>query len=94
MNEQLNLINQCIESYGVIPDNVCTRLMEQIEQILATRPTCGKEQRKFLDEVESDKFVWLPYSNGLIANNNHGNNPTNIFQVNFKADLQKVQKGE
>ena len=24
-----------------------------IEQILASRPTCGEEQRKFLDEVEN-----------------------------------------
>jgi len=47
---------------------------------LASRPTCGKEQRKFLDEVElviyrsDDTFV--------------------VLNQRFKTDLQKVIKGK
>lgn len=49
-------------------------------EFLASRPTCGKEQRKFLDEVElviyrsDDTFV--------------------VLNQRFKTDLQKVIKGK
>lgn len=31
--------------------------MNELKSILASRPTCGKEQRKFLDEVEKKAEV-------------------------------------
>lgn len=56
-------------------------------------PTCGEEQRKFLDElaikyelkteiVDNTSFVYL------------ANAPSIIYQYDFKADLQKVMTGE
>ena len=52
INEKLNLIKKCVESYQIIPDNVAIMLMEQITNILSTIHVCGEEQRKFLDEIE------------------------------------------
>jgi len=51
-----------------------------INEILASRPTCGKEQRKFLDEVE--KLVFS--SNDTFA----------ILEKRFNSDLEKVTQGE
>lgn len=58
---------------------------------LACRPTCGKEQRLFLDEVE--KFS---YDSGdkIIYKTEHFGDISIIFQDDFTADLQKVIKGE
>jgi hypothetical protein len=59
---------------------------------LASRPTCGVEQRKFLDEVENGKLQ-IREEGGIIE--------TKILiedscmtQYDFKSDLQKVIKGE
>ena len=56
------------------------RWYDQFVLWLASRPTCGVEQRKFLDEVER-----LVYSS---------DDRFFILQKLFKADLQKVIQGE
>ncbi|ATN94987.1 hypothetical protein [Leptospira phage LE3] len=54
---------------------------------LASRPTCGKEQRKFLDEVEK-----LEYQQGL---GYKYENEYVFLSKNFKQiNLQKVIQGE
>jgi len=55
---------------------------------LASRPTCGKEQRKFLDEVE--KFIFNHLIGGYVPE--HGDSM--LFQSEFESDLQKVVQGE
>ena len=56
---------------------------------LRSRPTCGVEQRKFLDEIERD---------GKIGGENDDRievgDWTQIVPSDFTADLQKVIKGE
>lgn len=56
-------------------------------EFLATRPTCGVEQRKFLDEIEKlelDDDGDLLY--GILGHT--------IFQSQFKANLTEVQNGK
>ena len=40
INEKLNLIKKCVESYQIVPDNVAIMLMEQITNILSTIHVC------------------------------------------------------
>jgi hypothetical protein len=62
---------------------------------LANRPTCGVEQRKFLDEVE--KGDWHDTGDddpefrieGIMVGDE-----TFLFRKDFTADLEKVIKGE
>lgn len=72
---------------------------------LASRPTCGIEQRKFLDEVEKlDEFKYLSYSDddgegevvGLFYKTcrEDGLEESVLFDYDFIADLSKVIKGE
>ncbi len=59
---------------------------------LASRPTCGVEQRKFLDEVE--KRTWITtHAEYTIAMAN-GTPGYSLYQQDFVADLDKVIKGE
>lgn len=107
LNEQLKqLIEQLIKEYErENPENLarnayyCLPTNKYIEFYtdkfikwqLATRPTCGQEQRKFLDEVE--KYGVFEY------NIRHGCNQIYIRESeiscdDFTADLSKVIKGE
>jgi len=85
----MNQLNKLIELYerenpgkSAIVDigHLITVYTDDFVLWLATRPTCGKEQRKFLDEVElviyrsDDTFV--------------------VLNQRFKTDLQKVIKGK
>jgi hypothetical protein len=57
---------------------------------LASRPTCGIEQRKFLDEIEKGK-----YYKGIASNTGGILLPLlYIPQDSFESDLQKVTQGE
>ena len=61
-------------------------------EFLASRPTCGKEQRKFLDEVEKEgEYVddGRRFGKGIDIGKISA-----IYQFDTKADLQKVIKGE
>jgi len=60
---------------------------------LASRPTCGKEQRLFLDEVEKFNYrkVNIGTTDECITSDDCG---VIIWQSKFIADLQKVTKGE
>jgi hypothetical protein len=59
-----------------------------VEFILASRPTCGVEQRKFLDEVEKGKLLSNYRGDGVIDIKH-----TTIEQRDFEARLEKVIKG-
>lgn len=59
---------------------------------LASRPTCGKEQRKFLDEVEKLKYEVILGCDGLAKE--LGDDQPIIYGSDFDSDLQKVIKGE
>lgn len=57
---------------------------------LQSRPTCGKEQRLFLDEVEqAGIFVNEPIFQGVTFPQG-----SVLDQDDYDADLQKVVKGE
>jgi len=60
---------------------------------LATRPTCGKEQRLFLDEVEK-KGILGSVGGIIIKSKSDYKDPIVIEQSEFNADLSKVIKGE
>ena len=59
---------------------------------LANRPTCGVEQRKFLDEVET-KGEMAEHGSHLTLD---GKNTRyyELLQIDFVSDLSKVIKGE
>lgn len=59
---------------------------EEFVEWLASRPTCGKEQRKFLDEVEGNAY--LDSSGDMIL---HG---ACLFQEDIESAFHKVIKGE
>ena len=101
----MNELNKLIEQFAKEEDTPAFMIHALIREVedekgtwlnklldwLASRPTCGKEQRKFLDEVENDEYYIDERNNirhkktGLVA---HG--------VDFEGicDLQKVIKGE
>jgi len=103
----MNQLNKLIEQYEtenpgkkakekiylVNGEWVCNRYTNEFVLWLATRPTCGVEQRKFLDEVE--KFEHSQSNIGtndkLISSHDKG---VLIWQSKFTADLNKVIKGE
>lgn len=91
INEKLNLIKKCVESYQIIPDNVAIMLMEQITNILFTIHVCGEEQRKFLDEVEKLNYEVLV---GYGVAKQLGDDEPIIYESDFIADLAKVIRGE
>ena len=59
---------------------------------LASRPTCGVEQRKFLDEVEKLKYEVVLGCDGLAKE--LGDDQPIIYGSDFSANLSKVIKGE
>ena len=59
---------------------------------LASRPTCGKEQRLFLNEVEANWYY--DEDNDFIANTDQGQE-SNIFADEMESvDLRKVIRGD
>ena len=58
---------------------------------LASRPTCGVEQRKFLDEIR-EKFYYNKEEQGLT---NQGNEYDILYQDTFtKCNLQELMEGK
>lgn len=63
-------------------------------EFLASHPTCGEEQRKFLDEIEKT-YKFKDMGMGvLIKKKNWRHDVTEIMQKDFAADLSKVIKGD
>ncbi len=61
---------------------------------LSSRPTCGEEQRNFLDEIEKT-YKFKDMGMGvLIKKKNWRHDVTEIMQKDFAADLSKVIRGE
>lgn len=68
------------------------KFVARLSSALASRPTCGKEQRLFLDEVEKEgEYVddGRRFGKGIDIGKISA-----IYQFDTKADLQKVIKGE
>jgi len=66
---------------------------DALDEILASRPTCGKEQRKFLDEIEKLEYDET-FETPVLHKKELITQPI-IFGCEFKKiDLQKVIKGE
>lgn len=99
MNEQLNkLIEQAFkENVSADPHtgNLCGKndFMYAVKEILDSRPTCGVEQRKFLDVIEKD---------GVIEDGNLGQTmyigETSMSEISSNdfnpISLEKVIKGK
>ena len=79
---------------GQIPDRPNPRFMDWMAE-LASRPTCGVEQRKFLDEVEN-RFNVLKYmADDSFAGIGYSMSATKLMKEDLQdIDLQKVLKGE
>jgi hypothetical protein len=100
--EKLNELTKLIEEafYDTVSadphtGNLCGKeaFIERVNEILATRPTCGQEQRKFLDEVEN-KYKFQDIGMGvLVKKKNWRHDITEIMQKDFDSDLSKVIKG-
>lgn len=83
--EQYERENPGKKAYSNLNNN--TRLYhDEFVEWLASRPTCGKEQRKFLDEVEK-----LNIKEGIVFDDDAS---SILYASDFEADLQKVIKGE
>jgi hypothetical protein len=94
--ELTKLIEQCCEEKG-LPSFMVKGLIKEVEnekgtwlntllEWLASRPTCGKEQRLFLDEIREKAFV---NKQGEISVNG-----VNLHDLDFESDIEKVIKGE
>ena len=100
--ELTKLIEQCCEEKG-LPSFMVKGLIKEVEnekgtwlntllEWLASRPTCGKEQRLFLNEVEANWYY--DEDNDFIANTDQGQE-SNIFADEMESvDLRKVIRGD
>jgi len=99
----MNELNKLIEQYErenpgekatyqqlLVPGKVWTVYTDKFVLWLATRPTCGVEQRLFLDEVE--KFQLSP-SSVIRKENVHLRDYVDLCNYT-RIDFQKVIKGE
>lgn len=95
--ELTKLIEQCCEEKG-LPSFMVKGLIKEVEnekgiwlntllEWLASRPTCGEEQRKFLDEVENFR---IEDGLGIFCDNE-----IVYLSKNFNhLDINRVIKGE
>ena len=102
----MNELNKLIEQYeretgekALIPERLgfhaehySNRFIVWAIAILASRPTCGVEQRKFLDEVEKLKYEVVLGCDGLAKE--LGDDQPIIYGSDFTVNLQKVIKGK
>ena len=72
---------------------VCSIYSEHFVFWLASRPSCGVEQRKFLGEVET-KSAYNEMYKMLYVPIDHDGTFGKLYQRDFDADLSKVVKGE
>lgn len=63
---------------------------QEFVEWLANRPTCGVEQRKFLDEIERDWSLGQSDVMGTMLEYSE----CQIYQSYMESDLSKVVKGE
>jgi len=88
----MNQLNKLIEQYErENPEkkvNSETGWTNGFVNFLASRPTCGKEQRKFLDEVEKDGWMYGDGKEMRLLG------ATSFIQHDFDCDLRKVLQGE
>ena len=81
----MNQLNKLIEQYETenpgkkAKPQYMTSYDADFVEFLASRPTCGVEQRKFLDEVE--KLMNVPESGFITLNE-------------FQSDIKKVIQGK
>ena len=81
----MNQLNKLIEQYETenpgkkAKPQYMTSYDADFVEFLASRPTCGVEQRKFLDEVE--KLMNVPESGFITLNE-------------FQSDIKKVIEGK
>lgn len=103
----MNELNKLIEQFAKEEDTPAFMIHALIREVedekgtwlnklldwLATRPTCGKEQRLFLDEVEK-KGILGSVGGIIIKSKSDYKDPIVIEQSEFNADLSKVIKGK
>jgi hypothetical protein len=101
MNQLTKLIEQCCEEKG-LPSFIVNGLIKEVEnekgtwlntllEWLASRPTCGEEQRKFLDGIENN---FLPIAPGDYEIIEHNNGDSALESWDFgEIDFEKVIKG-
>ena len=95
-NEMQDLLEDCNSEFELLRrSNESLRNWGEQEAAdcdeLGSRPTCGEEQRKLLDEVE--KFIIVYDLSGDAVARNENELPI-MFQVHYAADLSKVIKGD
>ena len=79
-----------------LQDEFAQFIVDAMNEKLASRPTCGKEQRLFLDEVEKLEFIpRKDYNHGEVYGDGGyiTKDSTNIDQDDFESDIEKVSKG-
>jgi hypothetical protein len=92
MNQLTELIKQYEKETGYRAMNWEGGFSIQFIEKLASRPTCGEEQRLFLDEVEANWYY--DEENDFIADTDQGKE-SNIFADEMESvDLRKVIRGE
>lgn len=91
--ESENPGNLARNSYYCLPTNKYIEFYTDkfMEWQLANRPTCGVEQRKFLDELEK-KWVYLDEEKCICPA--MAESESTLWQDEFMCDLQKVIKGK
>lgn len=102
----MNELNKLIEQFAKEEDTPAFMIHALIREVedekgtwlnklldwLASRPTCGVEQRKFLDEVEKLKYEVVLGCDGLAKE--LGDDQPIIYGSDFTVNLQKVIKGK
>ena len=97
----MNQLNKLIEQYETenpgkkAKPQYMTSYDADFVEFLASRPTCGVEQRKFLDEVEN-RFNVLKYmADDSFAGIGYSMSATKLMKEDLQdIDLQKVLEGE
>ena len=88
MNQLTKLIEQYEKETGYRSMNWEGGFSIQFVEFLASRPTCGEEQRRFLDEIE--KYIFNHLICGYVADQGD----SMLFQSEFESSIEKVIKGE
>lgn len=89
-DKSMNTFNKCIQMLEKSTVKWESNLATFIKFIIS-RPTCGVEQRKFLDEIEN-KFVYLHEEKCITPLGL--NNCSIIWENEVSCDIQKVIQGE
>ena len=106
-NEMQDLLEDCNSEFELLRrSNESLRNWGEQEAAdcdeLGSRPTCGEEQRKFLDEIEKmseyipprKTYDRMEVSASIIGSHEKDPYCYELWQCDFTADLSKVIKGE